>query len=210
MVVLRLDLAIPAGANCLSLRFRFFSKIPNFVGQGYNDGFLAELDPSSPWTMTGNVIAAPDNFAFMPGGAFVSINSAPMTGPDAEGTTYGGGTPLSAATAVTPGAHALVLSVWDDGDNSHDSAAFVDDIRAFTASSGGCAEGAVAPPADTTAPDTTITSDPGGSSGPSTSFWFAANETGSTFECRLDGGPWDGCFSPEASPASAPAPTPSR
>ena len=118
VVALRLNLDVPPGANCVSLKFRFFSdEYPTYVGQGFNDGFLAEMDPSTPWTMSNHQITAPDNFAFMPGGAFVSINSAPMTAANAVGTIYGGGTqPLSASTAVTPGAHALVLSVWDDGD----------------------------------------------------------------------------------------------
>ena len=148
--------------------------------------------------MTGDQISAPDNFAFMPGGAFVSINSAPMTAENAAGTTYGGGTELlSAATPVSPGVHGLVLSVWDGGDTDYDSAVFVDDIAVFTVAPGTCVEGAVAPPPDTAAPDTTISSDPGSSSGPSTSFAFTANEDGSTFECRLDGGTWIPCFAPD-------------
>ena len=201
VVALRLNLNVPAGANCVSLKFRFFSdEYPTYVGQGFNDGFLAEMDPSTPWTMSNHQITAPDNFAFMPGGAFVSINSAPMTAANAVGTVYGGGTqPLSASTAVTPGAHSLVLSVWDDGDTSYDSAAFVDDIRAFTAGPGGCAEGSVVTPVDNVPPDTTITADPGAGSGSATSFSFTASEAGSSFECRLDGRVLGPCPSPKRS-----------
>ena len=51
---------------------------------------------------------------------------------------------------------------------------------------------------DLTAPETTIDvapSDP--SSDASPSFEFSSDEPGSTFECRLDGGAWNGCTSPE-------------
>ena len=51
---------------------------------------------------------------------------------------------------------------------------------------------------DLTAPETTIDvapSDP--SSDASPSFEFSSDEPGSTFECRLDGGAWRACTSPE-------------
>ncbi len=50
---------------------------------------------------------------------------------------------------------------------------------------------------DTTPPETTITAGPAGTvSTASASFEFASNETGSSFQCRLDGGAWTGCVSP--------------
>ncbi|WP_272472766.1 right-handed parallel beta-helix repeat-containing protein [Baekduia alba] len=55
------------------------------------------------------------------------------------------------------------------------------------------------PPADTTPPDTTITGGTNGKvSSTSASFTFAATESGSTFECRLDGGSWSTCTSPKS------------
>ncbi|HEU4451377.1 MAG TPA: Ig-like domain-containing protein, partial [Gaiellaceae bacterium] len=52
---------------------------------------------------------------------------------------------------------------------------------------------------DTAAPATTIDSSP---ADPTTAtdadFSFSASEGGSTFECRLDGGPWGACSSPES------------
>jgi hypothetical protein len=51
---------------------------------------------------------------------------------------------------------------------------------------------------DTTPPDTVITA---GTSGETTTngaaFWFASSESGSAFDCRLDGGGWGSCSSPK-------------
>ena len=50
---------------------------------------------------------------------------------------------------------------------------------------------------DTTAPDTSITDGPlADTTATSADFSFSATETGSTFECQLDGGAWENCSSP--------------
>jgi hypothetical protein len=55
------------------------------------------------------------------------------------------------------------------------------------------------PPPDTTAPDTTITSGPSGTATTSSaSFAFSSSETGSTFQCRIDGAAWATCASPRS------------
>ncbi|MFL5868629.1 MAG: right-handed parallel beta-helix repeat-containing protein, partial [Thermoleophilaceae bacterium] len=55
------------------------------------------------------------------------------------------------------------------------------------------------PPADTTPPDTSIGSGPTGSTtSTSASFSFSSSESGSSFECRLDGGAWGSCSSPKS------------
>jgi hypothetical protein len=52
---------------------------------------------------------------------------------------------------------------------------------------------------DTTAPETTIDSGPLGTVGnTSASFAFSSDETDSTFECKLDAGPYASCTSPKA------------
>src|SRR5205085_9605791 len=52
---------------------------------------------------------------------------------------------------------------------------------------------------DTTAPDTSITAHPADpSSNTAPSFSFASTETGSTFECRVDGGSWAPCTNPHS------------
>jgi hypothetical protein len=57
--------------------------------------------------------------------------------------------------------------------------------------------GTTPPPTDTTAPDTTITSGPTGSTNDSTPiFAFTSSEASSVFECRVDSGAWADCTSP--------------
>lgn len=148
VVILRLDLQQPADTNCLRLDFAFYSEeFPEFVGTQFNDGFIAELD-SSTWTTSGSAINAPNNFAFDGNNNVISINSTGATGmtsANAAGTTYDGATSLlQASTPSSPGAHSLFLSIFDQGDNIYDSAAFVDNIRfIFVADPAvGCAEGA--------------------------------------------------------------------
>lgn len=131
--VLKVDLNIPATANCLTLDFQFYSEeYFDFVGQAYNDAFIAELDVSN-WTTSGSTISAPQNFAFDGSGNVVSVNATGVgtaTAANAAGTTYDAATPLlSAATPVTPGAHSVYLSIFDQGDQILDSATFIDNLR---------------------------------------------------------------------------------
>ncbi|MDQ1726207.1 MAG: hypothetical protein QOK14_252, partial [Frankiaceae bacterium] len=159
--ILKIDVTVPAGANCLRLDFAFMSEeYPEFVNSPYNDGFIAELDTLS-WTTSGSDITAPNNFAFDTAGAVISINSTGATGmtaANAAGTTYDGATALlQASTPTTAGAHSLYLSIFDQGDGVLDSAAFIDNIRFATVANPaiGCAEGAQPP-------NTPPTSDAGG------------------------------------------------
>jgi lysophospholipase L1-like esterase len=134
VTILRIAIDVPGTANCLvGMDFRFLSdEYPEYVGTRYNDAFIAELDHST-WKTNGSEIDAPDNFAFDPNGNPITINAAgvtSMTAENAAGTTYDGATPLlTAATPVTPGAHVLYLSIFDQGDDIFDSAVFIDNLR---------------------------------------------------------------------------------
>lgn len=137
VTVLRIDLNVPEGVNCLlGVEFQFLSEeYPEYVGSLYNDAFIAEVDEST-WTTSGSTISAPGNFAFDPSGDVVSINTTgatAMSEANAAGTTYDGATPLlTAATPITPGAHSLFLSIFDQGDQALDSAVFIDNLRLGT------------------------------------------------------------------------------
>jgi hypothetical protein len=131
--ILRIDLLVQTGANCLTFDFKFFSEeFPEYVNTDFNDAFIAELDTST-WTTSGSTISAPNNFAFDPSNNVISINAAgntSMSAGEAAGTTYDGATPLlSASTQVTPGLHSLYLSIFDQGDQIFDSAVFLDNLR---------------------------------------------------------------------------------
>ena len=134
VTILRVDLNVPATVNCLvGMDFRFLSEeFPEYVGSRFNDAFIAELDKST-WTTSGSQIIAPDNFAFDPAGNPITVNSAgttSMSDTEAAGTTFDGATPLlTAATPLTPGAHSLYLSIFDQGDRSYDSAVIIDNLR---------------------------------------------------------------------------------
>ena len=137
VTIMRVFLRVPKGANCLSFRFRFLSEeYPEFVGDSYNDAFIAELDHST-WTAATKddpTIKAPNNFATDSDGNPIRINtvgSTNMTAGRAKGTTYDGATRiLRASTRITPGSHSLYLSIFDQGDRIYDSAVFIDKLIA--------------------------------------------------------------------------------
>jgi len=133
VTVVRLDIEVPTGANCLTgIDFAFYSEeYPEYVESAYNDAFIVELDTST-WTTSGSSISAPNNFAFDPSGATISINAvgvATMQPEFAAGTTFDGATPvLRAVTPITAGFHSLYLSIFDQGDRVLDSAVVVDNV----------------------------------------------------------------------------------
>ena len=144
--ILRLDLQVPSGAQCLAFDFTFGSEeYPEFVGS-FNDAFLAELDTSS-WVMSGNTITAPHNFALDSEGGVVSVNGTffdPGRVIVGGGWEYDGSTArLTARTPITPGAHSIFLSVFDANDSLLDSGALIDNLRTGTTT---CTGGVNQPP----------------------------------------------------------------
>jgi hypothetical protein len=135
-VVLRIGIDVPAGARCLSLRFRFLSEeYPEYVHTGFNDAFIAELDRTR-WTAAtgGPRIHAPGNFARVRDGRLVSVNGAgafAVTRDRARGTTYDAGTRrLRASRPITPGRHDVYLTIFDQGDHQFDSTVVLDGLTA--------------------------------------------------------------------------------
>lgn len=163
--ILRIPVTVPDGASCVAMDYRFLSEeFPEYVGQQYNDAFIAEID-NSTWTDSGSAISAPGDFATKTGNAGVSVNGVgpiAMFATESADTTYDGATGLvTTKTPITPGAHTIFLSIFDQGDHVLDSAAFVDNIRFLTESASTCKPPEVAqapppPPAIPPPPSNTI------------------------------------------------------
>lgn len=131
-VALQLDLKVLELGNCLSFEFRLLSEeYPEWVATQYNDGFVAELNGDT-WFTLASVIYATNNFATPVPGQAVSINTMPMTAGAAAGTTYDGATARYVATTpITPGLHTLILTVFDQSDPVYDTSIFLDDLRVY-------------------------------------------------------------------------------
>ncbi len=97
----------------------------------------------------------------------------------------------------------LTTTAGSDGSWSATAAALPDGTYAAYAQQAGAAGTATSDvhtfTVDTHAPTTTITLGPPGSSGTGdASFSFSSSKAGSTFQCRLDGGAWSACSSPQS------------
>ncbi len=140
--VLQIGVNVPAGATCMALDYRFLSEeFPEFVGSPFNDAFIAQVDRSD-WTTSGSDIIKPGDFATTADGRPVSVNG---VGPiavfesEAAGTTYDAATGrVTTKTPITPGAHAVVLSIFDQSDGVYDSAVFLDNLRFVTEDAATC------------------------------------------------------------------------
>ena len=134
VVIWRIRLNVPKGANCLSLRFKFLSEeYPEWVGSPFNDALIAEVGNAPRWNAAGNrdpSIRAPRNFVKTRDGNLVSVNGtgvARVSPRAARGTTYDAATgKLRASTRVKPGKKTLHISIFDQGDRQYDSTAFID------------------------------------------------------------------------------------
>jgi hypothetical protein len=163
VTTLRLNVTVPAAANCLALDYRFLSEeFPEYVGSPYNDAFIAEVDTST-WTTSGSTVTAPNDFATHTGAEGVNVNGVgpvAVSAAEASDTTYDAATGLvTTKTPIAPGAHTIFLSIFDQGDPILDSAAFVDNLQFINESPDTCKPPAVAetapPPPVTTPPVTT-------------------------------------------------------
>lgn len=117
LVRLTLNFTVPAGYNCLSFDFEFFSEeYPDFVGSSYNDYFKAYLNGT--------------NISFDGASNEISINNNYFYGL-LPPNIFNGATPKLITTApVTEGSNiTMVFAVADEGDGIYDSAVFIDRFR---------------------------------------------------------------------------------
>jgi len=150
VVTLRLDVSVPATANCLTFDFRLLSEeFPEYIGSQFNDGFVAELDESTFNVAGPGNVKAEDNFAIDENGKTPTVNTTGTSADNALGTTYDGATPiLRASTPITPGSHAVFMSVYDAEDAAYDTSVFIDNLRLRAAPETQCAKGAVPTPSE--------------------------------------------------------------
>lgn len=140
VTVLKMGVIVPAGANCVSLDYRFLSdEFPEFVGSSYNDAFIAEIDPpggAPAWSTAGSLITHAGDFATSPSGEPVSINGVggvAATAEEAIGTTFDGATGrVTTKNPISPGTHTIFLSIFDQGDQIYDSVAMLDRLAFIT------------------------------------------------------------------------------
>jgi hypothetical protein len=102
-----------------------------------------------------------------------------------DGAAYGACTSPKSYSGLAAGAHTVSVRATDGSGNTDASPA----TATWTIS---------APPADTTAPETTITSAPASGTSTSASVAFSANESGSSFQCKLDAAAYATCVSPKS------------
>jgi hypothetical protein len=130
--ILSVPITATASARCVGFDFRFLSEeFPEYVGKGFNDTFLAELD-SRTWAVQNQTVTSQTDFAAGTGDRISVDASGPsaMSAENAAGTTYDGATTaLTARKYVTPGSHTVIFSIFDLGDSALDTAAFIDNLR---------------------------------------------------------------------------------
>ena len=130
VTVLKVGVIVPDGMNCIALDYRFLSEeYIEFVNDEYNDAFIAEIDNLS-WSTSNDVISHSGDFATAPNGQPVSVDGVggvAMSPAEAAGTTFDGATGrVTTKNPITPGPHAIFLSIFDQGDAVWDSAVMLD------------------------------------------------------------------------------------
>jgi hypothetical protein len=131
---------------------------------------------------TGTTTSTGANFAFTSSESGSSFQCALDSG------AWSNCTSPKSYSGLAVGSHTFAVKATDAAGNTDASPA----TRSWTVSS-------PTPPADTTAPNTTIDSGPAATTtSTSASLGFSSNESGSSFQCSLDSGPWGSCTSPKS------------
>jgi hypothetical protein len=142
--------------------------------------FTWAIDFSPPDTTITAAPADPTN-STAPSFSFTSSEAGSTFQCSLDGAAFGSCTSPKSYSALTAGAHTFQVRATDPAGNTDATPA----TRTWTI--------------DTSAPETTITSGPANpTNSTSAAFGFDSSETGSTFQCSLDGAAFASCTSPKA------------
>jgi hypothetical protein len=143
VTTLKFGFNVPDGSNCVSFSYRIAEKEDDDSLGSYNEGLLAQLDTGAFTVADANgfPVSAAANFATVNGGTATDLNFwDELTPLDQSTTSMFKQTPTyTASTSVTPGNHALYLSVYDTDDSLNDDAAQVAGFNVAPATNGSCA-----------------------------------------------------------------------
>lgn len=134
--ILRVNLEVPEGANCLAFDARLVTNDSGTPATAFNDAFVAELDVSDWSLANGGELTAPHNIAVDGFGRQISMRTTGVDGlaapPDGL-TAFASASELFAVRApAAAGVHALFLSIFDAGDDQLDTGVLVDNLRTST------------------------------------------------------------------------------
>jgi hypothetical protein len=213
---LKLRIAEPSGDNCMALGFDFFTdEIPmSDPGIGsFVDGFIAELDPRTAWTITGNDHTAPPaDFAHdangnMIDGWLLTRDSGYTADPNSASFAFG--TPYNVATGwlyafvpLAAGAHTVKLTIFDRKDPMTDSSVLLDNLRFLDRTRAACpVGGGLGSGYDLTAPKISSLAVSVHSKKRTATATFTGKDPGSSapvsFQCKLDSNKYFACASPK-------------
>jgi hypothetical protein len=125
--VLRVDVDVPLGTNCVSVDLRFFSDEDQDF---YQEALVLERDLTT-WAMPDDhTLTASDNFAVGAGSTPLTVNSPLVTAGAVTGINraWSSGV-LTASTSITGGAHSIFISVSDQADQLKNTDAMLDNLR---------------------------------------------------------------------------------
>jgi len=136
--VMRIDVDVPAAANCLSMDLLFASdEEPDFV----HEAFLLEVD-GTLWSTTIDTLTATNDVALSSNGLPLQASSPEMSeNPPAAIPRDRATGLLTVATSISPGPHSLFLSIFDHQDKTTNSDVILDNLRFPSTPAGGCVQG---------------------------------------------------------------------
>jgi hypothetical protein len=179
--VISIDGALTPGASTATLEFSAGAEtyMPGMLS------FVTDVETVPPVTTIGSGPSGATNDT-TPAFTFTSNEAGSTFECRVDGGAWASCTSPHTTATLGEGSHTFQVRATDPAGNLETTPA----SRTFTV--------------DTTPPGTTITSGPSGpTNDPTATFEFTADESGSTFECRVDGGAWGSCVSPLTTPALA-------